>query len=466
MSKHKMPLNRSMSIGCTIFIVMLCVVLSHVNLSVYRSYVYDDYRGYIEDILNYTLAHIDGDDLQTCILTGQESETYKQTLHFMDDLMDSFDDIHYYYAVLPLNTQETGNVMSVLSAERYYDRYIDTEGNLYLGWISDDEYDAETAAQLMDILHGNKIVYFEEQTEWGRDYTGAVPILDSAGEPVAVLAVDIDISFINRMIARYTAINIAVISLLGAGFIAVFLLWSRRNITLPIRRLEQSAVGFAHHSHGQRDVDALVFDPPRMTQDNEIKSLSDAVVKMTQDMRDYVTDIINAEQKARSLRELANRDSLTGVRNKTAYDHDIRIVNAGLTVGISRVGLAVVDLNYLKRINDTYGHDKGNVLLVQLCRVICTIFSRSPVYRIGGDEFVIILKGLDYQNYDSLYQRFQGQMERFRCDPTLREWERVSAAIGAAFYDPVQDNDMESVFKRADQNMYEAKSRMKAGRES
>ena len=464
MKNHKRPLNRSMSMGCTIFIFLLCVVLSHVNLSLYRNYVYEDYRGYIANILYYTLDQIDGDDLKICIETGQQSEKYQQSLLFMDNLMDHFDDIHYFYAILPLNTQDKANTMSVLSAERYYDRYVDTEGNLYLGWISDDEFDAATAAQFMDILHGEGIVYFEEQTEWGRDYTGALPIRDSSGEPVAVLALDIDISFITGMIMRYAAVNICVIGLLGTVFIAIFLLWSRENITRPIRQLEQSAVGFADQSHGQRDVDALVFDAPRMNRDDEIKALSDAVVKMTHNMRDYVNDIISAEQKARNFRALANRDSLTGIRNKTAYDHDIRQVDAGITVGITRVGLAVVDLNYLKRINDTYGHDKGNILLLQLCSVIQTVFSRSPVYRIGGDEFVIILKGTDYLNYDALLQRFQGQMERFRCDPSLREWERVSAAIGAAFYDPMVDDNMESVFKRADRIMYECKTRMKAGR--
>lgn len=46
--------------------------------------------------------------------------------------------------------------MSVLSAERYHDRYVDTEGNLYLGWISDDEYDSETAAKLFEIMDGDE----------------------------------------------------------------------------------------------------------------------------------------------------------------------------------------------------------------------------------------------------------------------------------------------------------------------
>lgn len=464
MKHHKRPLNRSITVGCVLFIIALCVLLSFANLTMYKNYVYVDYRNYIDDILNYTLSEIDGDDLKACIETGEESERYKKTLLFMDHMMDHFDDIHYFYAVLPLNTEETGNVMSVLSAERFQDRYIDTEGNLYLGWISDNEFDAATAAQFFEIMKGKGIVYFEEATEWGIDYTGAVPIRDAKGNSVAVLAVDIDISFINGMVWQYAAVNILVILLAGAVFIAIFLFWSRRNITQPILRLEESAVGFADRSHGQRDVNALTFDAPPMKTDNEIKSLSDAVVKMTEDMRDYVTDIITAEEKAASMQELANRDALTGIRNKTAYDNEMKRVAVKLEDGIAQVGLAIVDLNFLKKINDTYGHDMGNIAIRKLSRMVCVIFDHSPVFRIGGDEFAVILRGTDFDHYGELEARFNAEMAALAQDDSLPPWEKVSAAIGAAFYDPELDDSVDSLFKRADHVMYDRKKEMKATR--
>lgn len=467
MRTHKRPLNRSITIGCICFIVLLCVLLSIANLTIYRRYVFADYQDYIRDILDYTMTEIDGDDLRVCIETGERSETFDKTLLFMDHIMDHFHDVHYFYAVLPLNTNPTGNVMSVLSAERYQDRYIDTEGNLYLGWISDDEYDSETAAQLFDIMHGDEIVFFEEKTEWGTDYTGSVAIKDSDGNGIAVLAVDIDISFINTMILEYAVTNIVIITAAGVIFILIFLFWSRRNITRPILQLEQSAVGFADHSHGQRSIDALSFDAPPMKKDNEIKALSDAVVKMTCDMRDYVTDIIRAEQTAANMRELANRDALTGIRNKTAYDNEIQHLLCLIESGETRFGLAMIDLNYLKKINDTYGHDKGNIAIQRLCRLVCTVFSHSAVFRIGGDEFAVILRGEDYDNYDRLLGIFNGELAKMDADGNLKPWEKVSAAIGAAFYDESLDKGgIDSLFKRADQKMYECKKAMKAVRKS
>lgn len=462
--RKKQPLNRSITIGCIIFIILLCGILSMANLRIYRNSVYSDYRGYITDILNYTIAHIDGDDLEHCIETCEESPIYKKTLLFMDDLMEHFSDIHYFYSVLPLNTETTGNTMSVLSAERYYDRYVDTEGNLYLGWISDDEFDAETAAQLFAIMNGEGIVFFEEKTDWGTDYTGAMPIRNSAGEGIAVLAVDIDISFLAARIQEYARINILIISVSGALFIGLFLLWSRKNITLPIKKLEESAVGFVDRSHGQRDIDALSFDAPQMTANNEIKSLSDAVVKMTEDMRDYVSDIISAEDKAERMRELANRDSLTGIRNKMAFDNEMRCLQERLEQGDTKIGLAIVDLNYLKRINDTYGHDKGNITIRKLSGIVCSVFDHSPVFRIGGDEFAIILQGSDYDGCRELIAKLETELAHMDADDALEPWEKVSAAIGAAFYDEALDGDIDSLFRRADSEMYDNKKRMKAER--
>ena len=126
------------------------------------------------------------------------------------------------------------------------------------------------------------------------------------------------------------------------------------------------------------------------------------------------------------------------------------------------IGLAIVDLNYLKKINDTYGHDKGNAAILKLCRIICTVFEHSPVYRIGGDEFAIILRGSDLENYDQLEKRFYEKLAELSSDDTLEPWEKVSAAIGAAFRDG--NESIDSLFRRADHIMYEHKKEMKAER--
>jgi diguanylate cyclase (GGDEF)-like protein len=125
----------------------------------------------------------------------------------------------------------------------------------------------------------------------------------------------------------------------------------------------------------------------------------------------------------------------------------------------------MIDLNFLKKINDTYGHEQGNYAIKKLCHIVCDIFEHSPVFRIGGDEFVVILKGADYRNIENLLIEFNMKISEFSSDETLEPWERVSAAIGIALYDKDIDANVTNVFRRADQKMYDCKKAMKATRE-
>lgn len=173
-------------------------------------------------------------------------------------------------------------------------------------------------------------------------------------------------------------------------------------------------------------------------------------------------DLENTQKQAIELSELATRDSLTGIRNKTAYDREVIKVKQEMQDGLDFIGVGMVDLNFLKKINDTYGHDKGNIAIIKLCKMICKTFVHSPVFRIGGDEFVIILRTPDLSQIDELLKSFHNQMNEQQKNKDLDYWERISAAIGYAKYNPSIDADYESIFKRADTEMYKNKKAMKA----
>lgn len=466
------PLSRSITTGCIVFIVLLCIVIGVVSHLNYSRALYRRYEAYIRDILTYVDSHIDDDDLVRCIETLERSPKFDELELFMDDIKEDFD-IHYLYILKPLNTTGMHSMMSVISAENYYDRYIDTEGNLYLGWISEDEYDAVTMKKLFEIMETKEIVFFEETTDWGTDYTGALALRDSSGLPYAILAVDVDISDIVSLIMKRTLENTVIIVVLGILFTGTFLFWAAQNISNPIRVLEESVVEYANKSHGQRSVEALKYDAPEIHTHNEVAALGKAVTQMTEDMQDYVTDIISAEkrafelkQKADQLNALANRDALTGIRNKTAYDNEVVKMEVELNEGTRPAfGIGMIDLNFLKKVNDTYGHDKGNIAIKKLCFLVCTTFRHSPVFRIGGDEFVVILQGQDLENVNDLIAQFNSKLASCAEDDNLEPWEKVSAAIGVAFYDKDKDDGVQSVFKRADEEMYACKKAMKAMRE-
>ena len=123
------------------------------------------------------------------------------------------------------------------------------------------------------------------------------------------------------------------------------------------------------------------------------------------------------------------------------------------------------DCDGLKRINDEYGHEKGDIYLKKACRTISDVFKRSPVYRVGGDEFFIILQHEDFHNLSYLLKRFDVVVENINAS-SRDPWEKVSLSRGFAIYDPAEDNIVQKIMDRADKLMYENKRERKMEREN
>lgn len=124
----------------------------------------------------------------------------------------------------------------------------------------------------------------------------------------------------------------------------------------------------------------------------------------------------------------------------------------------------MVDVNFLKRMNDTHGHEKGNEYLKNAANLISYIFGEDRVYRTGGDEFVVILEGDEPRKVEGLIAQFKGAVAQCQSTPGLQPWQRVSAAVGMAAWDKGRDGCTEDVLKRADAAMYQDKQAMKAER--
>ena len=119
-------------------------------------------------------------------------------------------------------------------------------------------------------------------------------------------------------------------------------------------------------------------------------------------------------------------------------------------------GLIVFDLNDLKLTNDTLGHEAGDTYIKNGCTLICNKFKHSPVYRIGGDEFVVLLHGDDYKNHSSILEDFHKTV--------LHNLETgdVVIAFGFADYATLPEKGFMRLFETADRQMYDCKQELKA----
>ena len=118
--------------------------------------------------------------------------------------------------------------------------------------------------------------------------------------------------------------------------------------------------------------------------------------------------------------------------------------------------ICVFDVNNLKKMNDKFGHEAGDQLLCEASRMICSFFSHSPVYRIGGDEFAVILIGADYFDRKSILTAL-----RKKSNINNKKTDAVVIASGLADYDYNKDMLLQDTFSRADKDMYLNKKKLK-----
>lgn len=152
--------------------------------------------------------------------------------------------------------------------------------------------------------------------------------------------------------------------------------------------------------------------------------------------------------------EIASTDALTHVKNDIAYTAmRTRLNNEIKEKKIQEFALVFCDVNGLKTVNDTLGHEAGDAYIQNGCRIVCEVFDRSPVFRVGGDEFIVVLQGADYQNRK---EKFELLHERIREAEKIEQIEagRASLAAGMADYQPLTDMDVRDVQGRADAAMY------------
>jgi len=163
------------------------------------------------------------------------------------------------------------------------------------------------------------------------------------------------------------------------------------------------------------------------------------------------------KKQIKALNHRVNYDALTSVRNKGAFAEYIENVQSRISDGESfGVAIGIFDCNDLKKINDQFGHDKGDEYIKNACHFICTTFRRSAVFRIGGDEFAAVLMNDDFANRDNLVDIFVNEQEAISASAT-DPWNQLHIAIGLAIYTPETDGSLNDTIKRADDLMYENK---------
>lgn len=284
------------------------------------------------------------------------------------------------------------------------------------------------AEKNVDVINAD-VVY--EYTFSGVEKKAAFQILEN-GMCLAVVAPVSEINAIqNKLMLRIVFIEF------WAVIIFACIAWAiARTIVKPLKELDIAAKEIAS---GNLDVSLTCKSK------DEVGALAKSLQETAKQLKIRI-DYINT---------LAYVDKLTGIKNNTAYLQEVSFLNADMQDTEEDFAVFVMDLNGLKEINDNYGHDYGNELIINATKIMAGVFGFKNVYRIGGDEFAVIKKETSFEECRELEREFEEALKR------QTGKIRVAAAIGSAVYDKSADSSYERVFRRADGEMYKRKLEMK-----
>ena len=433
--------------------------------------------------LGYTVANtIDSDKLQSIrdkVLEIYNASDNRVSNEYWDeseweDYISQYSDIQKTYEFVSMQ-RWLRQIQNDNHVDCIYIIYSDTE-NKDVVYIVDASYEencppgsfdhyTETDYAVLENPEQGFPVEITNTSEYGWLMAVGKPIYNDVGDIICYVGVDEtmnEIMGLRNRIVLYITITMCFVS---AIFVFICILLVDRFVVKPINTLSNASVDYCKENksnvHHQ-------FADLKINTGDEIETLANSMIKMEEDINDYVHNLIAATNELMLARErenqldlIANVDALTRVRNKRAYDQECARLDEGIKCGRTKFGMAMIDLNDLKVLNDTYGHEKGDIGIKTVCSLICSIFQHSPVFRVGGDEFIVILENTDFEHADKLIAYFESSLSNIKQNSSLDPWKKVSAAIGYAVFDPECDQTADDVGKRADKKMYEYKKKQK-----
>lgn len=385
------------------------------------------------DISNTAAAMIDGDVLKTVSPADKGTEGYESIMRTLTYFQDNID-LKYIYCI---RDEGNGNFTFGL------DPTVDDPGEFGSPIVYTEALDKASKG-----TPSADNTYYEDS--WGKFYSAYSPVYDSDGNVAGIIAVDFSAEWYDEQLANLTrtTLIIAFLSLLiGAAIVVTIVSRTEQKIGTIHNQLNELSSTLMHEMGN--DLEDSKADQNESDPNEEpvsIESLGAHIQSMQTELKTQIAQVHGH----------AYQDGLTGVKSKQSYLEMEKALNDKMAKGtLPDFGIVVCDVNDLKTINDTLGHHAGDEHIRKSCKMICDIFGHSPVYRIGGDEFVVILTGRDYENRKMLMH------ELHRRSAANIETDDAVVSGGLGDYVPKQDQNVHEVFERADSAMYEEKNLLK-----
>ena len=441
-----------------IFVISGCLIVLTITPFIiyrFRNRMVDEYTRMAKGVTNLMVCAINGDHVEDYIEQNFASQEYQDILKKFYDIRDSYPEIVYLYVFRM--KPDGGHVVFDLDTENGEG---DPPGSVY-------QLDADFLPYLDELCAGHEIPVLLEHAKEGYLLTYVKPVFDSQGQYQCHVCVDFSMDYQYNQDRKFV---ISILAIMGI-VIGIILLYDisliRRKITNPLNKMSTYIKEFTYETEEDRYRNVQIMEELNISTHDEIEDLYREFVSVMKESLFYMTsfkraknDIKDRDNKLDQISEKAYKDALTNVGNPTAFQKAADQLNKEIQEGKAEFAIVMADVNNLKFVNDTFGHEAGDQYIRGCCSIICSIYKHSPVFRMGGDEFIVILKKEDYASrllrLTKIREAFVGAYSRVDKD----EWERFSASIGMAEFQK-SDENVEQVRKRADEAMYEEKMKFK-----
>ena len=388
------------------------------------------------DISNSAADLIDGDVLGSLRAEDADTPEYQQCLAILRAFQDNID-LRYIYGIMEL---EDGSFAFTVDPApdpgEFGAPVVSTEAlrTAFSGTPAADE------------------VPYED--EWGRFYSAYSPVYNSAGEIVGAIGVDFDADWYDAQLrAQARIILISSVVSLVIGIVITLLITDRYRRRLTELNREMGVIS--------GDVESLMAEI-RLPEELRPDTATLAEEEISDDQLTAIRQRLEISRRnllryISYLHAQSYMDVLTGIGNRNAYLDRVGQLDDEIKKGGAAFSLIIMDVNSLKAINDTFGHEEGDRILIAAGRALRTVFGADRVYRIGGDEFAVLPDTTDPRQLRDRMDSFRAEVEQINAQAPDAP-ARLEISCGTAIYDALDDCSFSDVFQRADLLLYEEKA--------
>ncbi|MDR0885048.1 MAG: sensor domain-containing diguanylate cyclase [Clostridiales Family XIII bacterium] len=447
---HTRSVGRRLTMLIILMIVVISAVMMFIGYTKYKDSEEEYYFRMGETTAGIVAMEVDPDSLDTYLETLTTDKNYDDTMTKLRKAREicgaqalyifqvKEDGINYIYDTDPSDMWcELG----------YFDPYEYKDDN------GKDEllYPNTTKKELQ---RGGDVDTIMGITQYGWTITVNYPLYNQAGICKGYVGIDLNVDKIVAERQTYLR-NLSIIILITtAAFAIIYLIIMRKSIINPINEMSKAADSFLiNNSDGEESIDDSAILSLDIHTKDELQNLSEALKSMVQKINKHLTDLHLVTIKSET-------DGLTKLLNRGAFEQQVNAVLHLRTEKDQKDAFMMIDVDYFKTVNDTYGHAVGDMVLTQCAQALRRVMRESDIVgRLGGDEFAVYCRSIS--TLEMAEKKAQQIREEWLKIIPLGGEKGITASIGIAF--PPKDGEKyQDLFNAADDALYRAKE---AGRD-